>query len=123
MSGESEPPSERHPGKFRDAVDEMLYTLSLHGWANESGDVESPTGFFARISITRQELPEVVEAFQDEIAAQGFTDTAALIGHFLLFEDSQGFVEVDEYDDEPSLRIAYEGLEALYSQWAEEDDT
>lgn len=116
---DAEPPLEGK-GKFRSARDEVLYQISLEGWANESnGDVESPTGYFSRITITPEELREVTEAFSDTIEELGFKLTGSLVGFFLLTEDGQGFVEVDEFPDETALTQAYREREAEYLEWAD----
>ena len=43
--------------------------MSVQGWfTSESGDVESPTGWFAWTEIRADELDEIAEAFSDEFA-------------------------------------------------------
>lgn len=121
---------ERHrepqPGprtKFADLTEEMLYRMSLDGWCNEqNGRSEATTGWFARVSISRDELSEVAQAFEEEMAGAGFTDTTALVGHFLLREDDQGFVEVFEYDNEEEVKKAYGVLERQFEAWDSQDD-
>lgn len=109
---------EPRKGRFNNTDEEMLYRLSLHGWANaSSGEVDAITGFFARIAISAAELPEIVEAFEEDIAEVGVTSTAGLIGFWLLREHSDGFVTVEECDSEPDLIQAYEALERDYGSW------
>lgn len=118
---EGEPP--QHKGKFDSDIDAALYELSLHGWANESsGNVEAPTGWFGRVSISREELPEIAEAFEEEFRREGFTELAGLIGHFLVREDSVGFVYVDEFDGEDEAKEEYERLDREYSEWEGADE-
>jgi hypothetical protein len=114
--------SERPRGKFVDLTEEMLYRLSLDGWANEStGDVASPIGWIGRISISREELPEIEDAFGEVFEGAGFEDRAGLIGHWLLSEDNFGFVEVHEMDSEEELVAIYRELSAEYDRWLGEE--
>lgn len=110
-------------GKFGNHVDEALYEMSLEGWGNESsGDVEAPTGWFARISITAEELDEVVQAFEERLAEIGLDGNSSLIGHWLLREDDQGFVEAEEFDSEGELQSAYAELDQAYGLWASQNE-
>jgi hypothetical protein len=110
-------------GKFADPLDEVLYGISVDGWANaSSGSVEAPTGFFARISNTPEELQEVTEAFDQEIERVGLRETARLVGHFLLREDDQGFVTVQSYETQAELIEEYEVLDELYGDWLGDDE-
>lgn len=121
---EGEPPLEHQPrGKYGNHIDETLYVMSLEGWANESsGDVEAPTGWFARISINEQELPEVVLAFMEDIQNIGLDTPSALLGHWLLRENSIGFVDAEEYDTEDELKAAYDELDGRYGEWLGQDE-
>jgi hypothetical protein len=101
--------------KFDSARDELLYVMSLEGWANaSSGNVECPTGFFARISNDAREIPEIRQAFPDESAG---ISNADIRGHFLCIEDSLGFWHVTRYETARALELAYSALEAEYIEW------
>lgn len=117
------------PGKYDSKRDEALHRLSLEGWANKSsGDVEAPSGFYARISVDASEL----EALHDVLSSDfevGDLDLNDLIGHFLVIEDNQGFVTVEQYTDAPTsgglsgwdastlLLSAYAERDRQYSAW------
>lgn len=107
-------------GSFDSARDELLHAMSLEGWANaSSGDVECPTGFFARISNDSREIPEIRDAFPTESAG---ISNADIRGHFLCVENSQGFWYVTRYDNARALVQAYNALEAEYSEWLGDDE-
>jgi hypothetical protein len=94
--------------------------MTLHGWCNEfSGDVECPTGFFARMSNTAREVAEIAEAFEEDFKELGLVDINELVGHFLLMEDSDGFVSVVKYEDEELLKYDYRRLDDVYCYWSE----
>lgn len=107
---------------MKTALQAVLQAMVSEGWANQSdtdGNVDSPHGAFARVSNSEAELSEVVEAFEDVITAYGMDDTRELIGHFLVVEDSQGFVHVTSYDDEVSLTRDFQQLQDAYAEWDE----
>lgn len=119
---ETDPPQENRPGKFSCPRDELLYNMSLNGWSNDSsGDVQAPTGFFARISNSTDEISEVIEAFDDDLSELARRHAKELVGHFMLYEDNQGAVGVDVYADHASLLADYEELERTYSAWLMEE--
>jgi hypothetical protein len=67
---------------------EYLHQLSLDsGWDESSGNVDAPTGWFARF------------------------------GRRMLFEDSQGFVESGRWPTEREATEVFEALNARYSEW------
>jgi hypothetical protein len=76
-----------------DPLAEYVHELSLDGsYADgESGDVEAPTGWFARF------------------------------GKRLLHHDEQGFVEVVRYASADDATTAFEMLQDEYDVWADED--
>lgn len=101
--------------KFNSARDELLYAMTLDGWANESdGNVEAPTGFFARISNDPQDVPSIRDAFPNETKGMA---NSTMVGHFLMKENSQGFVYVTTYPDSVSLIRDFRALEAEFSEW------
>lgn len=107
-------------GKFDSDRDEILWTMTLEGWANESdGNVECPTGYFCLVTNEPAEIPEIAQAFSDVIPED--FDTAELVGNFIVTEDDRGFVSVIEYPGPDSARKAYDMMSAEYSRWAGDD--
>ena len=100
---ENEPqPRLRYAGK----TEEALHVLCRGAWANESqGDVGSLYGKFYRISNDPVEIPEIVEAFTDEID-QLSIDPWTLVGHYLVVE-YQDIVTVTGYPSEDYLDAAW----------------
>jgi len=119
-------------GKFTSARDDILHFLCATEWSNGSfGDVEAPTGYVWRISndpadvhIPNTEITSVLEEwFTDNPEV---TDSPALraelVGHFLVTEDSQGFVSVLQCPSKTSLVSEYVYLENRYNEWAGSED-
>lgn len=119
MEGE---PERYFATKYACPRDEVLGEMQDNGWANaSSGNVEAPSGYFSRISNSEAELPEIYQAFEstiEEMGTYGFT-AEALLGHFLLITDSQGFVNVAQFESEAHLIHDYETLERMYDEWEE----
>ena len=124
----------------RDPRVEALYAMSLQGWfTDQSGDVESPTGWFAWTEIRADEVAEIGEAFEAEFGDIAESDDelrdllASLVGGWLLFEDEQGFVSAVEYpltrdpvfgvSASAPARVAFDALDAEYATWCDDDGT
>lgn len=107
---------------MKTALEAVLQAMITGGWANESdGDVEAPTGHFARVSNSEAEVygepGSIVSTFSDVIAMYGMTDTNELIGHFLVVEDSQGFVTVHAFDDPIALTRLFQQMQDDFAEW------
>lgn len=97
------------PGKFDSARDEVLYTMALEGWANDSdGESAALTGWFARLTQSDAEIKEIREAFED--AAPESFEWSSIVGLFLLRESNEGFVTVTEYATERELTSEFRHL-------------
>jgi hypothetical protein len=103
---------------MRTALEAVLQAMVTGGWANESdGDVSAPTGHFARVSNTIDEMSEVWQAFNEEMSAYGMDDSSVLIGHYLVVEDSQGNVTVTAYDNPIALTRDFQALQDEFAEW------
>lgn len=91
-------------------------------WCESSGDSDSTTGHFARVSIDADSLPTVVSEFAYVIDAYEMTDTNELIGHWLIVSNSVGHVYPTSFDDEASLIAAYDELESEFIKWDDESE-
>ena len=118
-------------GKYSTDRDNVIHYLCMGGWANESfGDVESPTGYVYRISNTFGDVnpdnTEFSSMIDDQVTAYDIADNLefrkSLVGHFLVTEDSNGFVSVLEFETERELLSVYSDLEQEFSDWDSQDD-
>lgn len=111
---------EERKGKFENGREEVLYRISLDGWANAiDGHCESSTGTFAKIIIEPEELAEITEAFEEEIEEAGLTDTQELIGRWLLLENGLGQIALRAYEGLEELNHDYQMLSDAHSLWLE----
>lgn len=98
--------------------DELLHAVWHAGWANSSsGDDESPTGRFARVTNRQINLAELSQVLDERLEALDARPTD-LLGHFLLAQrttENRGVVL--EFPDEDSLIEAFEELKGVYEQW------
>jgi hypothetical protein len=102
MNGEHRAGGEPHSTSPRD---EALRLMVNGGWADQT--VTSLTATAARISISGDELHEVVDAFTDEFSGAGLTEYTQLVGHFLVVEN-EGVVRVTTHPDEDRLIGAFD---------------
>jgi hypothetical protein len=102
-------------GKYSTLRDAYLHDMAVNGWANESfGDVEAPTGYVWLISNSAAEMLEVTQTF-------GPAPRNA-VGHFVLIEDSNGFVSVFDHSTNTGAGTLFRALEAEYSAWLDTED-
>jgi hypothetical protein len=91
------------------------------GWANESsGSTRSYQGYFWRITNEPADMQEVADAFSDEFTQAGLTDTAQLVGHFVVVDFGQGQIRVDQFDTQAEAVDDYESRKAAYDIWVAE---
>lgn len=112
-----------HADALPDKYDNFFKTLVTGGWANESdGNVEAPSGYFAKVIIRDNEHAEVVQAFGEEyesISGNEDDKRFATTGFFGTLEDSNGFIWVTKFTDEADLDDWYAGLQEQFSTWDE----
>lgn len=89
-----------------------LQRVVTAGWANQSdGNVEAPTGHFAKIIIEPNELNELVNAVFDG------EDCLLGAGYYLLTEDSDGNALVEQFAERTPLHAEYNRLVSDYAHW------
>lgn len=115
-------------GKFSTDRDSALHYLCTVDWSTGSfGDVDSPTGYVWRISNTWEDvMPQnmefnsvLAEWLQSEDVDDRQAFRAHLVGYFILQEDSNGLVHVQQFSSEAAMNARYSGLAREYDTWAE----
>jgi hypothetical protein len=110
------------PLTYSSPRNQALHAVWRNGWANaSSGSPNSPTGRFARVSISEAELAGVIQAFSEEFAAIG-VDPRQLLGDSLL-GTQQGEGIAMEFDTEQELVNAFNALERVYQSWRHDTQT
>jgi hypothetical protein len=98
------------PGRYGHNPDpqlaELLHQVTLEGWGNDSvGDVDQD-GFYASLLIVEPaEQSELTDAFDQTIP----------VGNWIVTEDQQGFVTLDQYPTPQAARQAFTDLPDLDS--------
>lgn len=112
--------------KYDSNRDDALHFLCTSGWANSSfGDVAAPTGYTWRITNAPVDVAEVNTEFGslmedwDGELTQDVRD--AIVGHFLVVEDSNGLVHVWCYQSENELIATFSAREISFDAWATEE--
>lgn len=109
---------EPEKGKFDSPRDEVLYAMTLGEWACEtSGDVQSPSSWFAWMQNTAEELIDIRRTFAETIQRARLADLSELVGNFVIVEQNDGFVEVIKFDEKRHAERVYSVLEDIYIAW------
>jgi hypothetical protein len=119
-------------GKYSSLRDSALHYLCTNGWDNgEFGDVQDYGVYVWRISNTPEEVALVNTEFTSVIedwfkenpeAEDDSIFRADLVGHFIVWESSQGFVSVIHFDTEEELEEKYNHFLKHYGEWVEESE-
>lgn len=124
----SAPSSKYH--SFRDSA---LHFLCNAGWGMESDGNSPEYGvYFSRISNTWEDVKPTNTEFVSLIEQWGEAEEdpallttdfyRSLVGHFLVSEDSQGFVHVRDFPTEDALIARFRAFQEHYASWAGDDD-
>lgn len=110
-----------------------LHYLCNADWGNESdGNAPDYGAHFTRITLTwsdvnprNTEFHSVMDEWPDRadaMARYDHTFWTQLLGHFIVSEDSQGFVHVREFGSEDEAKRRFDQFAEHYAQWCEEAD-
>lgn len=108
--------------KYDSPRDEILDMMVKNGWGNKSsGNVESPSGWFAIVTNTMADHTSLEDAFGNERRELGvpFSD---IVGSFVVVENSQGFVTVHDFESEHAAEIVYAECADEYAMWISDND-
>ena len=118
-------------GKYSTDRDNILHYMATCDWANESfGDVDAPTGYVWRMSNTFQDVQpsntELTSLIAEQVKLYDIVDNdefrESLVGHYLIVENSNGSVDVWQFDSEQALMSEYTYQLGVYDAWAGQDD-
>lgn len=122
----------RSLGKYSSARDSLLHFMCINGWQNDSdGNVEAPTGYFyelvngpADVNPRNTEVSSLFEEWfnQNPEVTDSEELRSELIGLFIVTEDNQGFVTVEEFDDPQGLAQRWLSLQEALNEWEREDE-
>lgn len=98
-------------------LDTAFKAIVAAGWAMKSdGNVEAPTGYFAKIPISKEELPELMDAVfghvddPDEVTIEP--------GYYVTKENSDGIIWIWKYNAKFLMDSHYASLEREYAEWS-----
>lgn len=116
--------------KFASKRDDLFWFMTLEGWATDTdGSVEFGRWFgklsntAEDVSVDNGEFNSLVDQWEPQDSPDGEASyhseefRASLVGHFLISEDSQGFVTVEEFDSELERDARYNELSGQYGDW------
>jgi len=118
-------------GKYAGLRDSLLHWLCNAGWGNES-DGNSPEygSYFTRISLTWDDvrpsntefsslLEEWAREEEHDLSWDG-TIRLNIVGHWIVSEDSNGFVHVLDFPTEPAAKARFRQFAEHYASWSAE---
>lgn len=115
-------------GKFSTALEELLYTLAnSEQWAEEETGNNSDWNLYGwTISIEADSLDsgnlETVQRWAGEIDSEDGELVSGIYGHWIVWENSSGFVSVSKFETEEELSAAWTEFVSRYEDWAGEDE-
>jgi len=106
-------------GKYNSERDKILDWMTTADWANEScGSVEVPVGHFARMTNEESDRAGIMDAFGEDMAGcESPVRFEDLLGHFIVRENDQGFVTVEEFDTLQDLLARWNKLYREFDTW------
>lgn len=120
--------------KYDSFIHSALHYLCNAGWGNESdGDANDYGSYFTRITLEtadvapqNTEFISLIEEWPDfaDAVHPGHPDEffRQLVGHWLVAEDSQGFVHVRQFDTVYGVKWRFDQFAAHYAAFAGDDD-
>lgn len=101
-------------------LESALSYMCANGWANESsGDLQSPMGYFSRVTNEPAEIEEIAQM----ITQPQVMDFDELIGHFMVQRYRGGEVIATRYSRQRDLLAAYRLLQREFKQWQTDNPT
>lgn len=107
-------------GKFDSARDETLFYLAMDWMEDSFGDMDYGLWVTA-ISVSADDLDNEQLIFQAKSTDLDMPLTE-LVGHFIITENSQGFVYATKYEDEESRNAEVDKLREAWEAWASQDE-
>lgn len=113
------------PDLQSELYDNSFKQIISGGWAQQSdGNVEAPTGFFALIPISREDLKREGGSLWDAIFNEDDYSRSLEVprpGYYVTTENEQGIIWVYRYSDLNSASAMYDKLEDEYLKWDAEE--
>jgi hypothetical protein len=117
-------------GKYDSFRDSALHYMVSNGYnEGEFGDVNDYGVYIWRITntdaevvIENTETTSLLEQWESYEEANGSSDDfrEKLMGHFIISEDSQGFVSVRQFDSYEGMEARFEAFRDHYNEWVSE---
>lgn len=108
------------PTKYDSARDEIIGQTAFES-DDSTGDVESPVGYIALVSLLGRIEDLGGDDYAIELATTYGVEPAEWFGHHIVTTTDQGFVYVESFDSESLAREEYDCRAARYAEWADEE--
>lgn len=102
------------------AIEALFRSMLNESWFIASdGHIDSPTGYFGYVTNSDYEVNDIIAAFSETIDAYGMPDRNEIIGSYVAWIDSQGFIHIEKARHELSARHWFEARQREFSNWNE----
>ena len=102
------------------AIEALFRAMLTSGWFTAStGDVESPTGYFAYGSYAENELLELFDAHQGTIDLYGWPGEKEIVGSWVVQLDTHGVIHYERCPHDNYARHKYQELEEAFTKWCD----
>lgn len=110
-------------GRFDSALDEVLYYLaSSEDWAGDHDGDQENFGAYAWVMTIDPPLEgdelETVKRLAAEADPDDSTTVDAVIGHWVISVNSQGFVHAEKLQDEDALDALWTAYKDSFERWS-----
>lgn len=102
---------------MKTAIETLFEAMMTDGWMTASdGDVEAPTGAFAYVTNTSDEITSILDAFSDTVEMTE-VDHADLVGSFVVHTNEQGQTFIDRVADDDEARRVFGHMQDVFEMW------
>lgn len=104
---------------MRTSIEALFESMVNDGWFTATdGNVESPTGHFAYVTNTVDEVASILDAFAESVDTYGVPATDDIVGSFVVVTDDQGFIAIHRYANDRDARSAFQSLQGVFTEWS-----
>ncbi|AQP30918.1 hypothetical protein PBI_TAKODA_59 [Rhodococcus phage Takoda] len=108
---------------MKSTLELLLEAMIMESWDEEwGGDVDAPTGCYARLSIQESDLSEIGKAFHDILSEEDSFDLSSLIGQWIYRKNDQGIPFPELYTTEAEAIARFQALDQAFEAWFSDDE-
>lgn len=104
------------------AQEALFRDMLFHEWfAQSDGNSESPQGFFGYITNTKDEINEILEAFEYTVDTYGRPADNEIVGSWVARIDSNGIIHIYKMLHNQQAKDWFDGQVNEFNKWLDTD--